>query len=110
MRLSDCRIVATYRRYKFATSVERVLDCYKEGRWVNYRLDYSNHCCDLVMAWLEKQLYQTEIVKDDQLALKEIMSVDRVRRPKLWKKLSLANTERNWAKHKSNSQACWERR
>ena len=54
-----------------------LLHSYKEGRWVHYRLDSSNHCCDQVMAWLEEQLYQTGIVKDDQLALKEIMSADR---------------------------------
>ena len=54
-----------------------LLDSYKEGRWVHYRLDFSNHCCDQVMAWLEEQLYQTDIVKDDQLALNEIMSADR---------------------------------
>lgn len=54
-----------------------VLDSYKEGRWVHYRLDYSNHCCDQVMEWLKEQLYQSDIVKADQLALKEIMLVDR---------------------------------
>jgi len=54
-----------------------VLDSYKEGRWVHYRLDYSNHRCDQVMEWLEEQLYQTDTVKADQLALKEIMSADR---------------------------------
>jgi ArsR family transcriptional regulator len=54
-----------------------VLDSYKEGRWVHYHLDYSNNCCDQVMEWLEEQLYQTNTIKDDQLALKEIMSADR---------------------------------
>jgi ArsR family transcriptional regulator len=54
-----------------------VLDSYKEGRWVHYRLDYSNHCCDQIMAWLEELLYQTDTIKDDQLTLKEIMSADR---------------------------------
>jgi len=54
-----------------------VLDSYKEGRWVHYRLDHSNHCCDQVMSWLEEQLYQTDSVKDDLFALKEIMSADR---------------------------------
>jgi ArsR family transcriptional regulator len=54
-----------------------VLDRYKEGRWVHYHLDYSNNCCDQVMEWLEEQLYQTNTIKDDQLALKEIMSADR---------------------------------
>ncbi|MFT5702574.1 MAG: ArsR family transcriptional regulator [Desulforhopalus sp.] len=54
-----------------------VLDSYKEGRWVHYRLDYSNHSCDQVMAWLGEQLYQTDTVKADQLALKEIMLADR---------------------------------
>lgn len=54
-----------------------VLDSYKEGRWVHYRLDFSNHCCDQVMEWLDEQLCQTDTVKDDQLTLKEIMSTDR---------------------------------
>ena len=54
-----------------------VLGSYKEGRWVHYHLDFSNHCCDQVMEWLEEQLCQTDTVKNDQLALNQIMSVDR---------------------------------
>ncbi len=56
---------------------EGLIESYKEGRWVHYRLDYSRTDCDQVMKWLEEQLYQTDIIKDDRSALKEIMVVDR---------------------------------
>jgi ArsR family transcriptional regulator len=54
-----------------------LIDSYKEGRWVHYRLDYSSTDFDQVMGWLENKLSQTDIIKSDKRALKEIMTVDR---------------------------------
>jgi len=54
-----------------------LLDRHKEGRWVAFRLDYSNNNCTQVMAWLEKQLSQPDLIKRDMLALKEIMTSDK---------------------------------
>ena len=54
-----------------------LIDSYKEGRWVHYRLDYSSTDFDQVMGWLENKLTQTDIIKSDKRALKEIMTVDR---------------------------------
>ena len=54
-----------------------LIDSYKEGRWVHYRLDYSSTDFDQVMGWLENKLSQADIIKSDKRALKEIMTVDR---------------------------------
>lgn len=54
-----------------------LIDSYKEGRWVHYRLDYSSTDFDQVMGWLENKLSQTDIIKSDERALKEIMAIDR---------------------------------
>jgi len=55
-----------------------LIENYKEGRWVHYRLDYSRTDYDQVMEWLEEHLDQTSIIQADKLALKEIMATDRV--------------------------------
>ena len=55
-----------------------LIENYKEGRWVHYRLDYSRTDYDQVMEWLEEHLDQTNIIQADKLALKEIMTTDRV--------------------------------
>lgn len=54
-----------------------LIENYKEGRWVHYRLDYSRTDYDQVMKWLEGQLDQTDIIKADKRTLKEIMAADR---------------------------------
>ena len=55
-----------------------LIENYKEGRWVHYRLDYSHTDYHQVMEWLEEHLDQTDIIQADKLALKEIMTTDRV--------------------------------
>ena len=55
-----------------------LIENYKEGRWVHYRLDYSHTDYHQVMEWLEEHLDQTDIIQADKLALKEIMTADRV--------------------------------
>jgi len=54
-----------------------VIDSYKEGRWVHYRLNRANHNYSQVIGWLEDQLYQSATIENDRNALREIMAADR---------------------------------
>lgn len=54
-----------------------LIDSYKEGRWVHYRLNRANHNYGQVIDWLEDQLYQTATIEKDRDALREIMAADR---------------------------------
>jgi len=55
----------------------RLIDSYKEGRWVHYLLNHSNKNFNEVMVWLEEQLSQTGVVKEDAIVLNKIMATDR---------------------------------
>ncbi len=54
-----------------------LLDSFKEGRWVHYRLNTGSHNYGQVIDWLEKELEHTDVVKEDQQTLKKIMTADR---------------------------------
>lgn len=54
-----------------------LIDSYKDGRWVHYRLNRASHNYGQVTDWLEDQLYQTATVEKDRYALREIMATDR---------------------------------
>lgn len=54
-----------------------LLDSFKEGRWVHYRLNTGSHNYRQVLDWLESQLEDTDVVKQDQKVLSNIMAEDR---------------------------------
>lgn len=54
-----------------------LIDSYKEGRWVHYLLNHSSKNYNEVMVWLEEVLSQTDLVKEDAIVLKKIMTADR---------------------------------
>lgn len=54
-----------------------LIDSYKEGRWVHYRLDFLSKEYEQVMEWLEDKLSQTDIIKSDKHTLAELMTIER---------------------------------